>query len=490
MREPTAEFTVGAEPSQRSWGVRLRSFRLDHLQISRKDFAERINARAREERVNVACSERHVARWEDGDVRTPSAVYRRLLAAIGAPVPHHDPRSTRPRPAPDGVPVRASVSRSVGPGVPDVSEPLRRAPEATLLEAVAATVVGSSSALLPWLPRLDQAGAPDRIRGDRRAADAGGVRAATAHLRSLDQQRGGSAVTDSATALLGSIPNLATLRHDETADQAVLVAAADLARLIGWAFHDAGDQYRARQFATLALSFARRAGADSLAASILYVLGRIEVIERDPRTALRMFQLGQLPARDAADSGESARLYANEAWAHAMLGDRNRMHFALTCAEDEMGRVGDIVAPWTRVFFTPGEYTGIQAVIYNEYATTAPHPVADRYSLAALDSARASLRAAAPGRPARSIVFDNITAATACFRLGEIDSGLSFATTAVEMSEQITSARVAERLETMLRAATTATPRSDVRDLSHAVRASQVAISRASHMTMGRATSA
>ncbi|WP_280413264.1 hypothetical protein [Nocardia asiatica] len=486
LRDPTAEFAAGAEASDRSWGERLRSFRLDHLQISRKDFAELINARASGERVNVACSERHVARWEDGDVRTPSAPYRRLLVAIGAPVPHHDQRSARARPATDAVPVQAPMSWSVGSGVSE----LGRAPEATLLEAVAAAVVGSASALVPWLPRLDEAEATDRV-GRGRAMDADGVRSATAHLRSLDQQRGGFAVTGSATALLGSIPDLRKLCRDETADQAILVASADLARLIGWAFHDAGDQYRARQFATLALVFARRAGADSLTASILYVLGRISVIERDPRTALRMFQLGQLPARDAADGGESARLYANEAWAHAMLGDQNRMNFALACAEDEINRVGDIVAPWTRVFFTPGEFTGIQAVIYNEYATTAPRAVADRYCLAALDSARVSLQASAPGRPARSILFDNITAATACFRLGEIDTGLSFATAAVEMAERITSARVADRLENMVRCATTATPRSDVRDLSHAVKASLLAIPRASHHpTTGRATSA
>ncbi|MET7772060.1 hypothetical protein [Nocardia sp. NPDC005366] len=358
------------------------------------------------------------------------------------------------------------------------------------MEAVAAAVVGSPSALVPWLPRLDEAPATDQDERDG-LLDVDDVRAATARLRSLDQQRGGFAVTDSATALLGSIPDLRNLWHDENADHAILVASADLTRLIGWAFHDAGDQYRARQFATLALIFARRAGEDSLAASILYVLGRISVIERDPRTALRMFQLGQLPARDAADSGESARLYANEAWAHAMLGDRHRMDFALARAEDEINRVGDIVAPWTRVFFTPGEFTGIQAVIYNEYATTAPRVVADRYCLAALDNARAALRACAPGRPARSILFDNITAATACFRLGEIDAGLSFATAAIGMAEHITSARVADRFENMVRCAVTATPRSDVRDMFYAVKASLLAISHPSrHATTSRASSA
>ncbi|WP_405180830.1 hypothetical protein OG225_06410 [Nocardia sp. NBC_01377] len=358
------------------------------------------------------------------------------------------------------------------------------------MEAVAAAVVGSPAALLPWLPRLDDI--PSTGRLDRREVpDADDIQSTTARLRTLDQQRGGFAVADSAAELLRSTADLRKLCRHDTADQEILVASADLARLIGWASHDAGDQYRARQYATLSLVFARRAGADSLVASILYVLGRISLIERDPRTALRMFQLGQLPAQDAADSGESARLYANEAWAHAMLGDQNRMHFALARAEDEITRVGDIVAPWTRVFFTPGEFTGIQAVIYNEYATTAPRPIAERYTRAAIDNARASLQASAPSRPARSILFDNITAASAHFRLGEIDTGLSFASTAIEMAEQVTSARVADRLANMVRCATHASPRSDVHDMSDMVRGTLLAIPHASrHPLLGRVTTA
>lgn len=87
MRDPALEWADDAGASGQSWGERLRSFRLDRLRISRKDFAELINSRARDDRVNVACSERHVARWEDGDVYTPSAPYRSLLITLGAPVP-------------------------------------------------------------------------------------------------------------------------------------------------------------------------------------------------------------------------------------------------------------------------------------------------------------------------------------------------------------------------------------------------------------------
>ncbi|MFD4351657.1 hypothetical protein ACFWPX_03830 [Nocardia sp. NPDC058518] len=297
------------------------------------------------------------------------------------------------------------------------------------------------------------------------------VRSATTGLRELDQRHGGGSVACTAVDLLKSTTALLAQYRGHTAlAHSLLVATADLARLIGWAYHDIGDQHRARQYATMALVSARRAGADSLVASTLYVLGRISLTERDPRVALRMFQLGQLPAQDATGGGESARLYANEAWAHAMMGDVGRMRTALSRAEEEMAMVADPVDPWTRVFFTPGEFTGMQSVIYNEYALTARGQTAEHYTSEAVDAARASLAASTPRRPARSILFDNITIATGTFRLGQIDDAVSFATASLEMTGQVDSRRVGDRLGQLVHAATLASSRSDVREVCHASR--------------------
>ncbi|WP_051030238.1 hypothetical protein [Nocardia takedensis] len=455
------------------------------LGISRRDFAELINTQGREQSMNVACSERHVARWEDGDVQRPTAHYRRLLTAIGAPIldAHQAPK---PHPV-----TNTTTAPVTAPYVGSVTTAAEQANETTLLEALAMAVVGSTTSLFAWLPRLEDTAHAAWHPGQDGSKNIDLVQAAIGHLRSLDQHHGGFRVADPATELLRSIADLRKLCRDESADHGILVASADLARLVGWACHDAGDQYRARRFATLALVFARRAGAHSLVASILYVLGRISLSDRDPRTALRLFQLGQLPAQDASDSGESARLYANEAWAHAMMGDQNRMNIALSRAEDEMTRVGDIVAPWTRVFFTPGEFTGIQAVIYNEFAITAPRPASDQYSLAAIDNARTSLQASSPARPARSILFDNITVATACFRVGEIDAALPYARAAIARAEQVSSARVADRLQQMVRCATSVSPRADIHDLADTVRRWQPMMTNAAaHPTGERATTA
>jgi hypothetical protein len=112
----------------------------------------------------------------------------------------------------------------------------------------------------------------------------------------------------------------------------------------------------------------------------------------------------------------------------------------------------------------------MQSVIYNEYALTARGQTAERYTSEAVDAARASLAASTPGRPARSILFDNITVATGAFRLGQIDDAVSFATASLEMTGQVDSKRVGDRLGQLVRTATLASSRSDVREICHVIR--------------------
>ncbi|MFD4351658.1 helix-turn-helix domain-containing protein [Nocardia sp. NPDC058518] len=132
-----------------SWGQRLRTYRRARLGLSRGDFAELINDRARRDSINVACSERHVARWELGEVRRPSKSYRALLAVLGAPVPEVDSGLSSAEPN-TGL-VRDAVSWS--PESPRTGT--RPGAHATLLEALATAVVGSADILTPWLPSLD-----------------------------------------------------------------------------------------------------------------------------------------------------------------------------------------------------------------------------------------------------------------------------------------------------------------------------------------------
>jgi tetratricopeptide (TPR) repeat protein len=248
------------------------------------------------------------------------------------------------------------------------------------------------------------------------------------------------------------------------------VALADLSRLTGWAYYDTGDQARARSYLTLALTYARSAGADSLAASILYVLGRISLIECQPREALRMFQLGQMSAQDASNIGESARLYSNEAWAHAMMGNRRQMHDALGRAEHEISRVNADPDPWTEVFFAAGEHAGLTSVIYNEFALTADRNLREQYTALALDRAVESLSRSTSARPTRSVLFDQTTIAACRFRLGDTDSAVAAAGAALDLTQEVISARALSRLRSMAGAADPFRKKSHVSEIVHQIR--------------------
>ncbi|MFE3280533.1 hypothetical protein [Nocardia sp. NPDC059239] len=291
----------------------------------------------------------------------------------------------------------------------------------------------------------------------------------------LDQQRGGFAVADTAVSLLNWTHGLTHMSDTSPTAAAMAVADADLARLAGWALHDIGDHTRARQYLALALVHAIRTGQRGLAASILYVLGRISLVEHDPRTALRLFQYGQICAQDAANSVEAARLLGNQAWAYAMTGDHRQTRDSLARAEFELARAHEVepIEPWTKVFLTGGEFAGLGAVVWHELAIATagddPH-TAEKYAGRALQLAQSSLASTTPDRPARSILFDHATTAACLFRLGEVRAAVESSASALTLATEISSARALSRLQTM---AVTAKPfrrYADVRELRHQVR--------------------
>ncbi|WP_433574217.1 hypothetical protein [Nocardia brasiliensis] len=434
---------VAVAPPQR-WGDELRQFRKGR-RLSQSQFAELIRATAAGWGLNVGCDSRHVIRWENGDIQMPTGDYLDVLNEIGAPLPTQ--------------PCAPQLAHPHDHGAPR---------ETSFLEALATAAVGSTDALAPWMPTLDaSAPIPDNVG----MADVAALQAITKSLRGLDQRHGGHAVRDSAVALLSSSHSL--LRGCQgPAQTAMMVAVADLARLAGWASHDIGDQAQARAYCAKAFALARRAGAESLAASTLYVVGRISLFENDPRAALRIFQLGQMSAQLGMNRGESARLYTNEAWAHAMMGSERRMKDALTRAQEELSRVGDTdVDPWTEVFFTEGEFAGNLSVIFNGLAVATDDKVlSDRYTIASVERAESSLAASTRLRPARSVLFDHVTVATGKFRLRDIDGAKTAAYAALEMTGEVRSARAIDRLQTMVKEAAPCLRRHGVRELCRRVK--------------------
>ncbi|WP_280390705.1 helix-turn-helix domain-containing protein [Nocardia brasiliensis] len=434
----------GAVTPPQAWGDQLKQFRKGRG-LSQSQFAELIRATAATWGLNVGCDSRHVIRWENGGIQMPTADYLDVLHEIGAPLPAQ--------------PCTPELTGGHAPA------PLR---DTSFLEALATAAVGSSAALGPWMPALDTpAPIPDNVG----MADVAALQAITRSLRGLDQRHGGHAVRESAVALLRSSHGLLAGCHGP-AKTAMMVAVADLARLAGWASHDIGDQARARAYCAKAFALAREAGAESLAASTLYVVGRISLFENDPAAALRVFQLGQMSAQMGMNRAESARLYTNEAWAHAMLGSERGMRDALARAQEELSRVDDAdVDPWTEVFFSAGEFAGNLSVIFNGLAVaTDDSALSERYTIASADRASASLAASTHLRPARSVLFDHITVATARFRLGDVDGAKTAANAALEMTGEVRSARATDRLQSMVKDAASCLRKPGVRELCRRVK--------------------
>lgn len=86
------------------WGERLRRWRADDRCWSQQELVDRmvrLAFEAKEDR-GTRLDVRLVGKWECGHVRRPQAVYRRLLARLGAPVPvETDPRPGQVRSPPE-----------------------------------------------------------------------------------------------------------------------------------------------------------------------------------------------------------------------------------------------------------------------------------------------------------------------------------------------------------------------------------------------------
>ncbi len=245
------------------------------------------------------------------------------------------------------------------------------------------------------------------------------------------------------------------------------VSLADFSSMLGWSFHDIGDQSSARRYLMNALVLAKDADEPSLASSILYRLGRVSMQEAQPVEALKLLQLGQLAAQDAGDPAEVARLHANEALAYAMLGKHDHVQDALARAEHEMGRADKSrVSPWTTLYFTPGDYTGHRALVYNSLAGYAKDPRQSReYAVRVVAFAQQALEESGPDRSKRSQTFDRIILSTNLLRTNEFDAGVEVAHEVISETQSLRSGRGIGRLSEIATAASDWSDNPDAKDL-------------------------
>jgi len=338
--------------------------------------------------------------------------------------------------------------------------------------AVASVAFGSvNDEARKWLPEFPNSVAvvPPVIT----ESDVEQVVSLTAELRKLDQRYGGGAAVDAARGFYGYARRMTHSAADRRTHRDLKVSLADFSSMLGWSFHDIGDQSSARRFLMNALVLAKDADEPSLASSILYRLGRVSMQETQPVEALKMLQLGQLAAQDSGDPAEVARLHANEALAYAMLGKLDHVRDALARAEHEMGRADKSqVSPWTTLYFTPGDYTGHQALVYNSLAGYTKDAAQSReYAARAVAFAHQAITESGPDRSRRSQTFDRIILSTNLIRTNELELGVDVARDVIKEAQHLRSGRGVSRLGEIAAAASQHAHSSDAVDLVHQLEA-------------------
>lgn len=124
------------------------------------------------------------------------------------------------------------------------------------------------------------------------------------------------------------------------------------------------------------------------------------------------------------------------------------------------------VSPWTTLYFTPGDYTGHQALVYNSLAGYAKDVRQSReFAVRAVAFAKQALEESGQDRPKRSQTFDRIILSTNLLRTNEVEAGIGIAHTVVTETQNLRSGRGISRLAEIATAAAELPNNPDAKDL-------------------------
>ncbi|MEN3611362.1 helix-turn-helix transcriptional regulator [Plantactinospora sp. ZYX-F-223] len=330
---------------------------------------------------------------------------------------------------------------------------------ALLSHAANVTMGTSVSDVARWWQPIDRdvAPAPSHVG----ACDVEHVRALTAAMRALDYRHGGGACRDAVAAQVRWVQQLLEASCSEEIHARMLLALADLHNLAGWTSFDVGMYGTARRHFARALEQAKTADDLSLAANILYRMGRLHLHRGMHRDALRFFQLGQITAQDSGCGLTVSMLCANEAWAYGLIGDRKQMTWSINRATDEFVRANrENAQAWVRFFGEADLHASIgvaHAALTD--ATDDELAVAIQYIGQALDHRGREM--------ARSRVFESTALAVAHLRSGDRDAGTRIARDAVASAATVRSIRTIDRLQPLEDAATQYPKDPEIQEIAH-----------------------
>lgn len=333
-----------------------------------------------------------------------------------------------------------------------------------LVGAGAALAAGSAltSAMHDWLhtdptPKTDAPRAHDPLHADPagfdryEAAPIGSQEIAELErsvevFRAWDASRGGGLQRKAVVGQLNEVGGMLSYRHPDHLQRRLWGVAANLAVLAGWMSHDVGLEPTAQKYFVIAAHAAREGGDRPRAGEALSRAARQMVHLGKPDDALDLMQLAKSGSGEQTLPRTQAMLHTIEAWAQASMGKGQAMRRTLGRAEDLfVSDKGDVPPPSWMQMFDEADLHGMQALAYRTLAEHEPSA-----ALPAQRHAKQAIALRAKGRD-RSMIFDYISLASACFIADEPEQADRYARLALVSMGANSSHRTWDRLREMYR---------------------------------------
>jgi hypothetical protein len=270
----------------------------------------------------------------------------------------------------------------------------------------------------------------------------------TTTFRELDNRYGGASMLYSATAQLADTARL--LRegtYHETVGRQLHVELADLAGVVGWASHDAGNYPAAVRYLTLAVHAAREGRDRSLTAHLLQCLARIWGYLGNPTHARDCIALAIYGVRTSTSPVLRAGLHALDARFAALLNDERESLRAIQNAREIFADGSNEDIPSYAAYLDYPELASTFGEVLLFLARTTGNQ-------AHASTAIGLLSEASQGRAeskVRSRVFDAVALARAQLVVGELDAAYHNGVRALQIGTSLNSTRVRKRYHDLAR---------------------------------------
>ncbi|WP_329362274.1 hypothetical protein OG896_03580 [Streptomyces sp. NBC_00669] len=265
-------------------------------------------------------------------------------------------------------------------------------------------------------------------------------------FRAWDASRGGGLQRKAVVGQLNEVGGMLSYRHPPHLQRRLWGVAANLAVLAGWMSHDVGLEPTAQKYFVIAAHAAREGGDRPRAGEALSRAARQMVHLDRPDDAIDLMKLATSGSGEQTLPRIQAMLRTVEAWAQASMGRGQEMRRTLGEAEELFASdAGEEPPPSWMQNFDEADLHGMQALAYRTLAEHDPSA-----AVQAQLHARRAIDLRGGGRE-RSMIFDYLSLASACFIANDPEQADRYARIALSTIGQTSSHRTWDRLRQMYR---------------------------------------